>query len=397
MLAKTNKNTCSGCTACSAVCPKHCIVMKEDEEGFDYPYIEDKSKCINCGLCKQICPVNNDLKKSGNSYTLAVQNLNENIRSKSSAGGIIGAIFEYVFSKQGVAYGAVFDENCLVKHMAVSSMEECLEYKIFSSKYVTSNLDGVFTSVQGDLLKGKLVCFVGLPCQVAGLKAFLKKNYNNLLLVDLTCYGVPSRLFFKKYIMYLEEKYKSKIKDVRFRDKSYGYSAPTMFIEFKDGQIHSQTPAVKSYLRAFFANMSIRPSCYHCAFKGVERVSDLTIGDCKNIKDFISEFDDDKGTTVVYVHSATGEKIINNLNNVRLRKVPIDKILMSCGQKMQKQASYNPKRQGFFSDLSHLPYEKLINKHCPPNYKEYVVNIIKWFLLKTGLNKTSILRKLKGR
>lgn len=395
MIIKTDPYKCTGCSACASICPKKCIEMREDSEGFDRPYINEK-KCISCGICSTVCPVN---KKIGNTYKTecyVAQNNSEDIRRISSAGGFIGALAEFIFKNNGVLYGAGYDKKNVVCHMRVTSMDECLTNKIFASKYVVSDIQNSFVKLKSDLKDGKLVCFVGLPCQVSGLKSFLQKEYDNLVTVDLTCYGVPSRKLYKKYINYLENVFHSKIVDVRFRDKSYGYSVPTMVVEFEKGFVKSQNSHVKSYLRAFFSNISISKSCEKCVFKGIDRVSDFTIGDCKNIRSFIQEYDDDKGTTVVYVHSKKGKEIIHLLN-CRIAKVPVNEVISSCGQKMIERVKLNEKRDAFFEEIDKLNYEQLINKYCPATLDEKIASFVKGFLKIIGLNQTSILRKLKKR
>lgn len=391
-----NLEMCTGCSACVSICPQNCINLEENKEGFDYPKV-NRQLCIDCRLCEKTCPVGKEVLSTFDTKSVAVQNKNEEIRSKSSAGGFVGAIAEYVFSNKGVLYGAGFTKENHVKHMRVTSIEECFEKKIFSSKYVSSELGGIFNEIKNDLNKNLYVCFVGLPCQVAGLICFLGKKYSNLLTIDLTCYGVPSRKLYRMFLDYLEKRYKSKIRDVKFRDKIFGYSAPTMSVEFENGRVCSQNSAVKTYLRTFFANISIRKSCSVCFFKGVDRLSDFTIGDCKNIKSFVSEFDDDKGTTVLYVHSQKGEEIISNLENCRINIIPLDKVIDSCGKKMVQRVVLNEKREDFFSDIDDIPYEVLIDKYCPANFEERVANIVKGLLRATGLNNTSILRRLKRR
>lgn len=396
MINKTDKSSCTGCTACASICPKKCIVMVEDEEGFDYPKV-DTEKCIDCSLCEKVCVVGKRIISPDSTYTIAFQNKNENIRENSSAGGAVGAIFAEVFNAGGVAYGAGYDKDNIVRHMRVTSMLECKRNKIFASKYVTSDLGETFAMAKNDLATKPFVCFVGLPCQIAGLKSYLKIEYPNLITIDLTCYGVPSRRLYREYISHLEDHYSAKVVDVRFRDKSFGYSAPTMFVEFSDGKSRSQNRHIKSYLRAFFSNISMRPSCYKCSFKGVNRISDFTIGDCKNIKAFVPSMDDDKGTTVMYVHTEKAKQLLNRINDVIISEVPIDEVLKTCGRKMSESATENPVRENFFADINSLSYEKLIRKYCPASLNEIVSSFIKEILLITGLNRTSILRKLKRR
>ena len=371
--------------------------MYEDYDGFCYPIV-NRNKCISCSLCESVCPVDNINLRNWETKTFIIQNFNEDIRKISSAGGFVGAVCSNVFQKQGVVYGACFNKNNMVIHKRLESMEECIDNNFFSSKYVSSDLSDTFNQVKKDLNSGLFVCYVGLPCQIAGLHKFLGKNYDGLLLIDLTCYGVPSKVLYKKYLDFIEHKYNSKIAKVLFRDKIYGYSAPTMTLVLNNGKSLSQKSDVKSYLRTFFSNLSMRSSCYDCSFKGVNRISDITIGDCKNVREFDSSFDDDKGTTVVYIHSEKGLNLFKNIStSIRSISVDVDKIVNTCGKKMIESAPFNSYRDEFFQKLEKEEYSKVINSYCPPNIEERIANIVKTMLLYTGLNRTSFLRKLKGR
>lgn len=397
MISINSKKECTGCSACVNICPKRCISINEDAEGFDYPLV-DTNICVNCHLCEKVCPIKKKPVYQHEDYTVCIQNKDETVREMSSAGGVIGAVYKATFAMQGVVFGVGFDSKNKVQFMSAENMEECFERKLFASKYVPAELDDVFVKVKQELSSGRLVCFAGLPCHVAGLKAYLNKSPENLWLIDLTCYGVPSRKLYREYIDFLESKYKHRIIDVRFRDKSFGYAAPTMCVELENGKIKSQNCAVKSYLRCFFSDIASRPSCYECPYKTVGRVSDLTIGDMRSIHKFLPDMDDDLGTTVVYVHSEKGEKIIDAIRDgIRISEIPMDGVLKTSGKKMISCPKMNPHRSAFFSDLNTMTYEKLIKKYCPPNASEHMANIMKGLLRVTGLNKSGLLKTIKRR
>lgn len=397
MIKIKDKAFCAGCTACACSCPQKCIRMIPDLEGFVYPAVDEK-KCIDCRICEKVCPINKGVKQEFETYTVCAQNRDNFIRKISSAGGLMGAIYKVVIDNNGVVYGAGMGENNMVVHMKAQTMEECLEKKLFASKYVASNLENVFLDVESELNNGRLVCFAGLPCQVAGLKSFLKKKYDKLWLIDLTCYGVPSAKLYENYINFIEKEYKNKVVDVRFRDKTFGYAAPTMCIELESGKVISQNSNVKSYLRCFFSDIASRPSCYKCQFKSVERVSDITVGDCRSIRNFSTEFDDDLGTTVLYIHSSKGKHILKEISfMVRYVDVSLDGILKSSGKKMITCATANPQREKFYGDIDVLDYYHLVKKYCPAKLDERISSLLKWILKITGLYKTGVLRKLKQR
>ncbi len=397
MIEIKEKALCTGCSACSSVCSKSSISMQEDDEGFDYPIV-DAVTCINCHLCEKICPVTLPQPKSEATYTICIQNKDERVRSRSSAGGVIGAVYQAVFQLGGIVYGVGFDEGNMVRFMKAETLEECFRLKLFTSKYVPAELDNVLSKVKADLDTERIVCFVGLPCQVAGLHSFLRHEYENLWLIDLTCYGVPSRKLYREYLEYLENTYHEKITDVRFRDKSFGYMAQTMSVELKSGKVKSQNCAVKSYLRCFFKDIASRPSCYECHFKTVDRVSDITVGDMKSIYKFVQSMDDDLGTTVLYVHSEKGKKILDAIDDqVRFAEVPLEGVLNTSGKKMVSCPKQNPERVAFFSEIDNLSYEMLVKKYCPPDISEYIASMIKGVLKVTGLNRTGVLKAIKRR
>lgn len=397
MIKINDKANCTGCSACASICPQSCITMIEDAEGFDYP-IMDFNNCIDCHLCERVCPLRQEQRLWSGTYTVCVQNDNEMVRRQSSAGGVIGAIYNAIFEQEGIVFGAGFDQNNIVHFMSAENMGECFHRKLFASKYVAAELDGVFPKVKIELEKGRLVCFAGLPCQVAGLKAFLRKDYEKLWLVDLTCYGVPSRKLYRKYITYLEDRYHQRIASVRFRDKIFGYAAPTMSVELSSGKVKSQNCAVKSYLRGFFKNLISRPACYQCQFKTVDRVSDMTVGDMNSIYMFIPTMDDDLGTTVVYIHSEKGQMILNKIkDSIKMADVPLEGVLNTSGMKMISCPGENPLRSAFFSEIDSLSYEKLIKKYCPPDKSEFIANIVKGGIKAVGLNKSGLMRIIKRR
>lgn len=387
---------CTGCGACYNICPQKCISMVEDNGGFLFPKINEKL-CINCNRCEKVCPIISRHVLEQEVNTVVIQNLDSGLREKSSAGGFIAALLKYVFSVNGVAYGACFDEQNQVIHKRVINMQECIDSNLFGSKYVSSDLGDSFSQVLNDLKSNKVVCFIGLPCQVAGLSNFLGREYDNLILVDLTCYGVPSPKLYKKYLSMCERKYNAKVLSVNFRDKTFGYSAPSMSILFNDGHTRGQNPYIKSYLRCFFSNISCRESCYNCVFKTVKRISDFTLGDCKNIKDFYVDMDDDLGTTVVYIQTEKAKLILSNkLDCIKYKEVPINQILDTCGQKMIKTMNINQQRERFFKDIDKLDYNNLINRYCKPSFSEDIASLVKNILLKLKLNKCGLIKKIKG-
>lgn len=197
MITIIDKSQCCGCTACASACPKHCIVLKEDEQGFLYPRV-DESKCIDCHLCEKVCPVLKPFEKQNPQEVFAIINPDEEIRLASSSGGVFTALAKQILHAGGIVFGAAFDDNWQVHHISVTKVEDLALLR--SSKYVQSRIEKTYTVVEEYLKKGTQVLFSGTPCQIAGLKHYLRKEYDNLLSVDVVCHGVPSPLVWEKYL-----------------------------------------------------------------------------------------------------------------------------------------------------------------------------------------------------
>lgn len=377
----TDKHDCCGCTACMNICPKNAIEMTEDEEGFRYPKI-DKEKCINCGLCKKVCPILN--KQQFNEFkqkAYLFQNKKENVRKDSTSGGFYSSIGEYVINNNGVVYGASFDNDFKVEHTKAEKLNELSKFR--KSKYVQSNLKNTFKEIKKYLDDKKMVVFSGTPCQVAGLNNYLKKSYDNLILIDIMCHSVPSPLVYEKYKEYILKKMNAKkILSVNFRDKrKYGYKYSMMTIETDNG-VYSQGIDTDPYLRAFFGDYSVRPSCYNCRFKTQKRVSDITIWDCFNINEIDKTFDDDKGTTRLLVQSEKGLDILNKLNDIRLKEMDLD---TAVGRVHEMTHSVKSKkgRDEFFKAIN--SNEDAIDKYFPINVKTRLNSFVRKALSVTGL------------
>ena len=374
------KDLCCGCTACYSVCPKNVIRMVRDNEGFLYPEV-DKEKCVNCGMCKKVCPILNKAKLNEfKPKAYLFQNSNEEIRKDSTSGGIFTAIGEFVIKNNGIVYGASFDVTFAVNHIGIESVADLSKFR--KSKYVQSNQNNCFKEIKQYLDNGKLVCYSGTPCQVGGLRAYLRKDYENLILVDIMCHSVPSPLVFEKYKGYILKKMNAnKILNINFRDKNkYGYKYSMMTVETDNG-IYSQGIDTDPYLRAFFSDTSVRPSCYNCHFKTMKRVSDLTIWDCFNINEIDKSFDDDKGTTRVLVQSEKGEKLLENLDNARLKELDIN-VATKKVKEMTNSVNYNSKRKEFFENIND---DNVFEKYYPTNFKTKINSFVRKTLAVTGV------------
>lgn len=307
------KNECCGCGACLNVCPKGAIHMQKDECGFLYP-VTDAEKCIDCGLCKSVCAFQNGYKINGNLENLlvyAAKNKSENTVATSSSGGVFSALAEYVISLNGSVYGAAFDDNFNLQHSRACSIEQL--QKIKGSKYIQSNVGQIYKSVKKDLENNLDVLFCSTGCQVQGLREYLKKDYKNLILVDIVCHGVPSPMAFSDYIHYMENKRNDKITKINFRAKKIYGETQDVLINFKSGKEYSEYPDVDIFKKLFGKNLLLRPSCFECRYANTHRCGDITLGDFWGIEKSVPKFDNSKGTSLVIVNSSKGKAVFDKI------------------------------------------------------------------------------------
>ncbi|WP_302518813.1 Coenzyme F420 hydrogenase/dehydrogenase, beta subunit C-terminal domain [Megamonas funiformis] len=386
MIEIKDKKNCCGCSACYSICPKNCIEMKADREGFLYPKI-NKDLCINCGLCENVCPIINKVEeKVFEQEGYLVQNKDEKIREESTAGGAFTAIAKYVLEKKGV-FGVQYDENLNVVH---SYVENEIDLKLYrNSKYVQSNIGETFKQAKKFLDENRWVCFSGTPCQIEGLKKYLKKDYNKLITVDVVCHAVPSPLVWKKYLEVQRKKYGNNIKNIIFRDKKYyGYKYSQMTIrDNRGGDLGHLGVESDIMLRAFFSDICDRPSCYECAFKKRYRVSDFTIWDCFITGLIAKDFDDDKGTTRVLIHTQKGKNIFEEIkSNFKYKDIGAD-LLTKNVHEMFFSVKINNKRKIFMQDLIALDRERFIKKYFEDTWKIKIKRNLRKILYFLGLYK----------
>ncbi len=296
---------CTGCAACCNTCPVDAITMIEGHNTFLYPHI-DESKCINCGRCEKVCIVNNLKKDNIKPKTMYAFRACEDIRMNCSSGGVFPILANHIINNGGYVCGAAFDDDFRLKHILVSDKENLP--KLYLSKYVQSSIGTIYKEIEQLLKVNKTVLFCGTPCQVAGLKNVLNKDYKNLFTIDLLCHGVPSQTVFDLYLKDITNG--KSIKNVVFRNKKFGWSAERMWIEFDDGSVYNKTRAEGDpYVTAFLENIDLRDSCENCKFSELPRMGDLTIGDFWGIDKVDNTQQDKFGTSIVLCNSHKGEKL----------------------------------------------------------------------------------------
>ncbi len=351
MIEILNKQDCCGCEACVQICPKNCITMQADDEGFLYPIV-NKEICIGCGLCNKVCPMlqTNNTEKRPIKVVAAINNNIEQLEN-SSSGGVFIVLAQHTIKNGGKVYGAAFDKNWHVKHQSASTEKECEQF--MGSKYVQSSINNTYNEAQKDLKKGKQVLFSGTPCQIAGLNNFLKKDYENLTTCDFICHGVPSPGVWSKYITAISEQ-QGKITNINFRDKTNGWKNFHFYLKNENDNLpylheHHRT---NIYMKAFLQDIILRPSCYACKHRSGKSGSDITLADYWDLWKTNPDFDNEKGVSMVLVNTTKGETILNAISNkVATKETSFDDVLT-----YQKSWYNSPKQE---SQLRNQFYKQL--------------------------------------
>ncbi|SHE83384.1 Coenzyme F420 hydrogenase/dehydrogenase, beta subunit C-terminal domain [Alkalibacter saccharofermentans] len=363
-MIKANKD-CMGCHACKNVCPTQCIIMTPDEEGFLYPKVE-YSLCVKCKKCISVCPIINKARIVNNPQAYAAINKDEQIRLSSSSGGIFTLLAENAIKDDGVVFGAGYSEKFEVAHKSVEKIEELCELR--GSKYVQSKIGNSYKLAKDFLDSGRKVLFSGTPCQIAGLNSYLNRSYENLITQDFICHGVPSPIAWRKYIEYRETKAESKVSQVEFRNKDKGWKQFSVSFIFENDIGYSKNLNEDLYMRAFLKDLCLRPSCYDCEFKTLNRQSDLTLADFWGIEKVLPEMDDDKGTSLIIVNNKKGQEVFNSISgNMKFKEVDINEAVKYNSAAI-KSVNYNPKRKEFLSALNTMPFNKLVDKYCDESF-----------------------------
>lgn len=371
MIQITNKIDCCGCSACAMKCPKHCITMQADSEGFLYPVV-NKEACIDCGLCEKVCHELHpyDERKPLNVY--AAINKNESIRLKSSSGGIFYLLAEKTISEGGVVFGARFDEDWQAVIDYAETLEEVKPF--MGSKYVQARTATAFKDAEAFLKQGRKVLFSGSPCQIAGLHHYLRKEYDNLTTVDFVCHGVPSPKVWQRYLDEVVTSGKRAINDVQFRNKDDGWKKFNFVLSYdQEDKSYSLCSwhQQNHYMRAFLSDMILRPSCHDCRSKQGRSHSDITIADFWGIDKEMPEMDDDKGTGLVLVNTDKGRQALD-WSKVTKKESSVG-VASKYNKGMSSLTKPHPNRAKFFQALDASPSViDLIDKSLRPTLKRRV-------------------------
>ena len=357
---------CVGCGACSNACPKNCLNMVADKDGFLHPEIQ-RDDCINCGACEKVCPVINIKSKGKESIqAYAVYAKNDNVRISSSSGGLFYTVAKYIIENDGIVYGAAFDEALYLSHIGVDSIENL--HLLRGSKYIQSDVNFCFREIKEHLATNRPVLFCGTPCQVEGLLCYLKKSYDNLFTLDFICHGVPSPKAWQEYIKFQENVFSSKAYSASFRDKSNGWLSFSSKLKFANKKEYLEIHHEDAYMKAFLQNISLRKSCYDCKFKSVSRNSDITMGDLWGIKNILPHITDDKGVSVAFIQSEKGKYLLEQVkDNMWLQEIPSD-LAIANNIAMVKSVCEHNFRDYFFRNLGKQDFECLVEDCLNPSY-----------------------------
>lgn len=382
MLEILEKDKCCGCAACYSVCAHQAINMKLDDEGFEYPVI-NQERCVDCGLCQKVCPViqyenNSNRRRLNNDVQIgfAARNKNYEQRLISSSGSIFPPIAEWVIEQGGIVAGVGYDENFNAVHKIIDRKEDIK--LIQGSKYLQCKADDVtFKHIKTELMKGRVVLYSGMACQVEGLKSYLRKDYPNLYTIDLICMGIPSYVVWQKYLKtYFDGE---NIRSVNFKEKSIGWDTFTFRID-TDKSIFKERGMHNLYLRSMFLSWNMRPSCFNCPFKKKERISDFTLADAWGVSNNVPEINDNKGLSSVIVHSSKGLALWKQLKDkTESVKVSIEEIAKGNGNLVSNKPQAG-NRALFYKTLSTDP-EKAFGKLCVVR-KETITNRMRRRIIK---------------
>lgn len=359
MIQITDKSRCSGCSACAQICPRSCIRMEADREGFLYPVV-DQDRCSRCGLCERICPVSHPVQTQKGTQALAVYSKDGEIRRRSSSGGVFFLLAQAILEQGGVVFGAAFDKNCRVVHTAAQTPAELARLR--GSKYVQSEVGNAYIRAKQFLEQGRPVLFTGTPCQTAGLRAYLGKNFPGLLCVDFICHGAPSPAVWEEYLRLREQQASAAAQKVSFRDKTNGWEDYSIVIQFENGTEYRCPYREDVYMKAFLHNLILRPACQACAFKGESRCSDLTLADFWGIREVAPDMDDGMGVSLVWAHTQQGEDWLKRLQSQTVFHAVELAQALAFNASATQSSQPHPGRRRFFARLGKQPLDRLAER-----------------------------------
>lgn len=345
MIDKLSPTECALCGSCVDACPTGAIAFQKEYLDFHYPAV-DTEKCVSCGLCEKACPVLSTVETTDvQRKAYAAKNPDGAIRKFSSSGGVFWALAKTVLSRGGHVCGAVFDANFRVHHLVSNS--EADVRRMIGSKYAQSDLTGVYKQIRELLRKGETVLFTGCPCQVAALRSFIGREYENLITADLICHGVPSNTMLRAYLDYQEKKHRATIDTVCFRDKKHGWHRSSVRITFQNGDEYCAPITVDAYMKGFLGGIYLKEGCYDCRFKAFQSGSDLTLGDFWGAEAVCPELDDNTGLSAVTANTDKGDDFLRQCG-IDLWGEQVDTVAR-YNRNLMIPTKRNPEREPFYA------------------------------------------------
>ena len=360
MIARVGKECC-GCGACANICPKHCIRMTDNGEGFLYPQIQEEN-CVNCGACEKVCPILQEASaKDSRRQTWAV--VNQDVLMESSSGGLFSALANEIIARGGCVFGAAFTVDfSRVHHIMVENLEDLCAIR--GSKYLQSDLENCYPAVREQLNQDRWVLFTGTPCQIAGLRGFLGRDHERLICADVICHGTPPSLLWRSYLKHIQKKLGGRAIAVSFRDKTEGWKKFSMKITAENGKVYRCSLRKDPYLRMFLKNVCLRESCYHCRVKENGFFSDITMGDLWGVKQILQEIESNLGVSLALAHTEKGRLLFEQISRSMSvfsvdfnRAFPYNPVLTDSVRRPDE-------RDHFFSDLDKFSWNKLERRYA---------------------------------
>lgn len=398
-----DKKECCGCGACMNVCPKNAIRMVEDEVGFVYPVI-NPSSCVECGACKQVCGYQTQPQMQKSKSVYAAASKDDDLLRKSASGGAFAVIAKNVLKDDGVVYGASLQlegDRLEPKHLRIDTMKRLSELQ--GSKYVQSAIGDTYTRAKKDLLTGKKVLFSGTPCQIAGLKQYLRKDYDNLLTVDIICHGVPSKKFFQSFIDHYGKKLGGIITEFYFRDKSKGQGMIVRSVCKKTTGKNQEKVIggnLLSYVSLFLKSLTYRENCYSCPFASEKRVGDLTLGDFWGFHEEYPSYDEKqglsngKGVSCILVNTDRGRAALEQCEDRFVLMTSNFEKVARHNDQLHSPSKYSPKREQILDLYQKEGYEA-VERYFHKNFKKDILKSKVSGIIPKGLKRN--LKKAVGR
>lgn len=383
MISINEKKECCGCNACGDICPQAAISFEVDNEGIWYPKV-DKTKCVDCGLCDKACPIINidALKKNDfdRPECYAAEHKNLEVIFDSTSGGLFSALADEMYKQGGYVGGAVYNEDFSVSSYISNDKNDLPRLR--SSKYVQSDARGLFKRIKDLLIDDNEVLICGAPCQMAALRAFLGKDYENLMIIDFVCLGINSPKVWQSYLKSYEERYGSKVVYVKSKSKEYGWRNLTQKTILENGEEIFETKDNNSYTKGYVGtHLYCRPSCYDCQFKGFPRISDITLADFWGIEKYNSNMDKNIGTSLVLINSEKGKRYFERTKKrINFIPMPFETILQGNRALTKPLTASGKDRSAFFQDIDTLPFDDVIKKYSDGKKhgcKKWIRNILK--------------------